>query len=122
MKRMIFIIAAFLSVCPVYLQAHTCAEEIKPGNAPQISRNPFVLTPYRPAERDDAGMQKETNEGSVINMKVKGIMIGSDYAVALIGHRLVKTGDVIGGFTVSEILRSGVTLLNGDRVINIYME
>ncbi len=67
-------------------------------------------------------MQKETNEGSVINMKVKGIMIGSDYAVALIGHRLVKTGDVIGGFTVSEILRSGVTLLNGDRVINIYME
>lgn len=122
MKKIMFVVTSFLLTCLVLLPAPVRAEEIKQGTVPLITRNPFVNPPYNPVRRDDGRTQKETIESTVKNMKVKGIMFNKDGTVALIGHRIVKTGDVIGGFTVSEISRTGVTLLYGDRVFNIMME
>lgn len=122
MKKIVFVVTSFLLSCPVLIPAHILAEEVRQGTVPQITRNPFVNAPYSPVRRDDGSTQKETIESKVRNMKVKGIMLNKDYAVALIGHRTVRTGDAIGELTVSEITRTGVTLLYGDRVFNIFME
>jgi len=122
MKKIFIVITLFYLSCQVVTPAHILAEDVKQGTVPQITRNPFVNAPYNPARRDDRGTQKEAVESTVKNMRIKGIVLNKDYAVALIGHRIVKTGDVIGEFTVSEISRTGVTLLNGDRVFNILME
>lgn len=121
-KKIMFVVTSFLLSCSVFMPLYTFAEETKQGEVPQITRNPFVNAPYSRVRRDDAGTQKETIESTVSNMKVKGIVINKDYAVALIGHRIVKTGDTIGEFTVYEISRTGVTLLYGERVFNIIME
>ncbi len=121
-KKIMFAMTSFLLSCPLLLPAHILAEESKQGEVPQITRNPFVNAPYSRVRRDDEVTQKETIESTVRNMKVKGIMLNKDYAIALIGHRIVKTGDVIGEFTVYEISRTGVTLLYGERVFNIIME
>ena len=120
--KIIYVVTSLLLSCLVFIPEHIYAEDIKQGTIPQITRNPFVNAPYSRVRRDDAGTQKETIESTVSNMKVKGIVVNKDYAVALIGHRLVKTGDTIGEFTVYEISRTGVTLLYEDRVFNIIME
>ncbi len=122
LKKIMFAMTAVLLSCLVFIPEHIYAEDIKEGTATQITRNPFVNAPYSRVRRDDAGTQKDTIESTVSNMKVKGIVINKDYAVALIGHRIVKTGDTIGEFTVYEISRTGVTLLYGERVFNIIME
>ncbi len=122
MKKMILVVTSLLLSFSALLPAHIPAEEIHQGTVPQITRNPFVNAPYSPVKRDEGGTQRETIESTVRSMKVKGVMLHKDYATALIGHRIVKTGDVIGELTVSEISRTGVTLLYGDRVFNIFME
>ena len=122
MKKIIIVIAYFLVSCPIFIQTHIFAEEVKEGTVPQITRNPFVNTPYSTVKRDDGAAQKETIESKLSKMKVKGIMLNKDNAIALIGHKIVKTGDVIGEFTVYEISRNGVTLLYGERLFNIFME
>ena len=122
MKKIIIVIASFLVSSPLFIPSHIFAEEVKEGTVPQITRNPFVNAPYSTVKRDDGAAQKETIESKLSKMKVKGIMLNKDNAIALIGHKIVKTGDVIGEFTVYEISRNGVTLLYGDRVFNIFME
>lgn len=122
MKWIMLVTTVFISCCAVLAPSRAIAEEAKVGVAPQITRNPFVIAPYSYPLRDDGGAQRGTTGGTAGSMKVKGIMLGRDYATALIGHTIVKTGDIIGGFTVSEISRTGVTLSNGEMVINIFME
>lgn len=122
LKKIMFAITALLLSCLVFIPEHIYAEDIKQGTVPQITRNPFVNAPYSAVKRDYGAAQKETIESTVSNMKVKGIVINKDYAVALIGHRIVKTGDTIGELTVYEISRTGVTLLYGERAFNIIME
>ena len=122
LKKIMFAMTALLLSCLVFIPGHILAEDIKEGTIPQITRNPFVNAPYSSVKRDYGTAQKETVESTIRNMKVKGIVINKDYAVALIGHRIVKTGDTIGEFTVYEISRTGVTLLYGDRVFHVFME
>lgn len=122
MKMMMFVIAGIMVSYSVLASSYTFAEGEKQAEVPHISRNPFVNAPYGSPDKDHSGIQKYTIGDAVKSMKVKGILIGKDYTKAIIGHRIVKAGDEIGEFTVSEITRSGVTLLYGDRVFHVFME
>src|SRR3989337_1337012 len=95
LKKMMFAMTSLLLSFQVFIPGHILAEDIKEGTIPQITPNPFVNAPYISVKRDYGTAQKETVESTIRNMKVKGIVINKDYAVALIGHRLVKTGDTI---------------------------
>lgn len=121
-KMMMFVIAGIMFSYSVLASSYTFAEGEKQAEVPYISRNPFVNAPYSSPKKDQSGTQKYTIGDAVKSMKVKGILIGKDYTKAIIGHRIVKAGDEIGEFTVSEITRSGVTLLYGDRVFHVFME
>ena len=93
----------------------------KEATPPPVSRNPFVDAPYGRVKKEE--LSGAAGVDSVLKgLKVKGILMGKDYPVALLGHRIVKTGDVIDGLTVTEITRTGVTLSYGDRIFQLSIE
>lgn len=122
MKKITFIICISLISYTGLVIQHSSAEEINQEKVPQITRNPFTNVPYGSSRKYDTGIQKDSIENTVKNMKVKGILVGKDYSMAIVGHRIVKTGDVIDELTVSEITRKGVSLMYEDRVFHVFME
>ncbi|MBI5756386.1 MAG: hypothetical protein HZA12_05615 [Nitrospirae bacterium] len=93
----------------------------KEGAPPPVSRNPFVDAPYGRVKKEDLSGAAGV-DSALKGLKVKGILMGRDYPVALLGRRMVKTGDVIDGLTVTEITRTGVTLSYGDRMFQLSIE
>lgn len=119
---------------------HTITEvnDIKKEEPPPISRNPFVSTPYgsmyRNAVKNISGpgltIRKDNDKPHIINKgegigkdkKIKGVLLDGNYPVALIGESVVKVGDSIGKYKVTDISRDGVSLSDGDRVIMLSLE
>lgn len=142
----IFILILFSGITLISL--HSLAEG--PGAVPQsvqdlteegpplLARNPFVDAPYgrmnktiirneaNPGifikENDDKSKRSNKAEDIYKAQKIKGILLSVDYPAALVGHRVVKIGDPIGGFIVTDITREGVSVSGGDRVIQIPFE
>ena len=48
-----------------------------------------------------------------------GILAAPDYSLAMINNKILKAGEMIGDFTVSEIREDSVTLKRGDEVITL---
>jgi len=48
-----------------------------------------------------------------------GILAGPDYSLAMINNRILKVGETIGDFTVSEIGEDSVTLKRGDQTVTL---
>jgi len=51
--------------------------------------------------------------------KLMGILSAPDYSLAMINSRVLKVGETIGGFTVSEIGEDAVTLKREDQIITL---
>ena len=120
----IFIIIFFSGI--ILTSSDSLAEE--PGSVPpSLSRNPFVDALY--GRMNKTIITSDTNPDMIIKkeginkfQKVNGIILGEDYPIALIGHRVVKIGDTVDEFTVTDITRKGVSLSNGARVIQLPFE
>ena len=98
---------------------------------PSITRNPFISAPYGRMGRAPAGTGTNTDTGNVKrdrgdvplkSLRLRGILTGNDKAAALLSHKIVKTGDMIEDYIVSEISAEGVTLSKGDIVIRFTIE
>lgn len=120
----IFIIIFFSGI--ILTSSDSLAEEPDSG-PPPLARNPFVDAPY--GRLNKTVIRSDTNPGMFIKkedinkvQKVNGIILGGDHPAALVGHRVVKIGDTVDEFTVTDITRKGVSLSNGDRVIQLPFE
>lgn len=111
------------------------SEGIQEGSTPSLSRNPFAGAPYGRMERitvtsdnqPDAMKKGNRSYGQnrnekVKDLKVKGVLLDGKHPMALVGYRIVKIGDRIDEFIVTDIKRSGVTLSKGGTVIQLYFE
>lgn len=147
LRRFLFIIL-ILSTGSISISSYSAAEEISPvisevndiheGGPPQLTRNPFLSAPYgrmykkavksesdpSMAIRKNYDKPQESNKIENISkdQKVKGVILDGYYPVALLGHRIVKVGDLIGKLKVTDITREGVSASDGDRVINLPLE
>lgn len=121
-----------LSAPPVRVDS---SEGMQEGISPSLSRNPFVSTPDGRKERitvksdTQPDTLKKGNRSysqnrteNIKNLKVKGVLLDGKRSTALIGYRIVKIGDRIDEFIVTDITRSGVILSKGDEVIQLYFE
>ncbi len=111
------------------------SEGMREGITPSLSRNPFASAPDGQRERitvkgdtpPDAlkkGSRSygQNRTGNVKDLKVKGVLLDGKHPMALVGYRIVKIGDRIDEFIVTDIKRSGVTLSKGDEVVQLYFE
>ncbi len=122
------------------LRLDVSAAEDKPqGEAPPITRNPFINAPYgrmpKPLGKSessnpemitkrDEGISQGADKGEDTSrkLKVKGVILGGNSPMALLGHRIVKTGDKIDDFIVIDINHTGVSLSKGNKVIQLSFE
>jgi len=117
------------------------------GGPPSLSRNPFISAPYgrmdkspiksepQPdintigkSEKNPGSLQKadkieEANKEDIIKeLRVKGVLLGGNDPMALLGDRIVKIGDKIDAHIITDINRKGILLSYGDRVVRIPLE
>ena len=102
-------------------------ENIKPS----ITRNPFVNAQNGRMSKTPPGSGTNTSSGSINKdsvdvphkgLRLRGVLISNDKAVALLNHKIVGMGDMIGDYTVTDIADNGVTLSKGDIVIKLTIE
>lgn len=111
------------------------SEGMLEGSPPSLSRNPFVSAPegrmkritvtsdHQPdAPKKGNRSYGQSRTGDVKDLKVKGVLLNGERPSALVGYRIVKIGDRIDEFIVTDITHAGVTLSNGDAVIQLYFE
>lgn len=98
---------------------------------PAITRNPFVSAPYGRMSKTPTGTGTNTDTGStkkdsadvpLKSLRLRGVLISSEKAAALLSHKIVKIGDMIEDYIVTEITDDGVTLSKGDIVIRFTIE
>lgn len=134
-----------LSSCITTILSNAIAEEPSPVVSttrevqddvpPPISRNPFVKAPHGRMEKTsrkeqdsniikkgDNSLRTNTAENITEGIKVKGVLLDGDYPIALLGHRIVKIGNRVGEFIVTDITRMGITLSMGEKVIQLPLE
>ena len=97
------------------------------GSSADVIDGEELFDPTRPLM---PGNLSETNDASILDMirnviptsfEVTFIRAGSSSSIAIINDRRVTIGDTIGGATVLEIDRSGVTLLIDDQEMRVSM-
>jgi Tfp pilus assembly protein PilP len=120
----IFIIIIFYAV---RLRAENPIE----NRQPSITRNPFVSSPYGRMSKTPPGTENNTDSGRIKkdiadvplkSLRLRGVLISNDKAVALLSHNIVEIGDIIEDYTVTDIADNGVTLSKGDIVIRLTIE
>jgi len=102
---------------------------------PPLSRNPFITPADGRRERISikSDVQQDTpkkgNQSygqkrplNIEDLKVSGILLDGKNPSALIGHRIVKIGDRIDDYIVTEIQYSGVTLSKEEMIIHLNFE
>lgn len=98
---------------------------------PSITRNPFVNAPHGRMSKTPAGTGPNAYSGSINKdsvddrlkgLSLRGVLISNDKAAALLNHKIVGIGDMIGDYTVTEISDNGVTLSKGDLVIRLNID
>lgn len=66
---------------------------------------------------------EEANREDIIKeLRVKGVLLGGNDPMALLGDRIVKIGDKIDAHIITDINRKGILLSYGDRVVQIPLE
>ncbi len=117
------------------------------GGPPPLSRNPFISAPYgrmdqrpinsetqpdinsiRKSEKSPGSLQKAekieeaNNEDIIKELRVKGVLLGGNDTMALLGDRIVKIGDRVAAHIITDINRKGILLSHGDKIILIPLE
>lgn len=142
----IFLMASSYCILPLFMDA--MAGEINPAvlptadlkdeGPPPLTRNPFVSVPhdrtYKPVVRDkierNVNTKKKTETSQKTNkiedvakeLKLKGILYAGEYSMALLGHRIIKIGDMVGELIVIDIEPKRVILLSDNKLITIQVE
>ena len=120
----IFIIIIFYAVG---LRAENPIE----NRQPSITRNPFVGSPYGRMSKTPPGTEDNTDSGRIKKniadvplkgLRLRGVLMSNDKAVALLNHNIVMIGDIIGDYIVTEIMDKTVTLSNGENTIRLSIE
>lgn len=66
---------------------------------------------------------EEANKEYVISeLRVKGVLLGLNDPMALLGDRVVRIGDKVGVYIITDINRRGVLLSHGDKIVQIPFE
>lgn len=135
------IIIVILSGSFILTLSETSAQEFSPSistkenTPPPLARNPFLDIPQgrisestnwrgRITEMNIRKVSKKPKkiDDVIKNLHVRGVLLNRNDTMALLGRRVVKIGDMIGEFMVINITRAGVTLSNGDRIIELSLE
>ena len=112
-------------------QQHVTAENPVENRQPSITRNPFVNAPYGRMNKTPPGAGTNTSSGKINkdsedvplkSLRLRGVLISNDKSAALLNHKIVGMGDMIGDYKITEIADKGVTLSNGDIVIRLTIE
>lgn len=102
-------------------------ENIKPS----ITRNPFVNAQHGKMSKTPPGSGTNTSSGStkkdnvddpLKGLRLRGVLISNLKSAALLNHKIVEMGDMIGDYTVTDITDNGVALSKGDIVIRLTIE
>ena len=100
-------------------------------NTQPIKRNPFVNAPHGRMSKTPPGtgpnaysgsINKDSVDARLMGLSLRGVLISNDKAAALLNHKIVGIGDMIGEYTVTEISDNGVTLSKGDLVIRLNID
>jgi len=81
-----------------------------------VRSNALVITDI-PKNIEKIGQLIARLDTGVPVFNLRGILSAPDYSLAMINDRILKVGETIGGFTVSEIGEDSVTLKKGDQTI-----
>ena len=114
------------------------------GEPPSLSRNPFISAPYGRMDKRSINSETQTDINSIgkssgslkkadkieeankeviiKELRVKGVLLGGNDSMALVGDRIVKIGDKIGAHIITDINRKGILLSHGNKIILIPLE
>ena len=112
-------------------QQRVPAESLIENRQPSITRNPFVNAAYGRISKPLPVAGVDTSSGSknkdsvdlpLKDLRLKGVLISNHKTAALLSHKIVRIGDMIEDYTVTDIADNGVTLSKGDIVIRLSIE
>jgi len=117
-KRMLVTEVIPLKYAPAEEMKKASQHLLSPSGTMEIDvrSNALVITDI-PKNIEKIGQLIARLDTGVPVFNLRGILSAPDYSLAMINDRILKVGETIGGFTVSEIGEDSVTLKKGDQTI-----